>query len=94
MGEMHADVLFLGVDGFDPDFGVTMPNLLESRVNRAMVKAARRVAAVCDSTKFGRRSLSRIAQPSEVVDVVITDKGLAASAAEALRSDGIAILLV
>lgn len=91
---MHADVLFLGVGGFDADFGVTTPNLLESRVNRAMVKAARRVVAVCDSTKLGLRSLSRIAQPSEVVDVVISDKRVTATAAETMRSDGIAILLV
>jgi len=93
MGEMHADVLFLGVDEFDPDFGFTMPNLLESRVNRAMVKAVRRVVAACDSTKLGRRSLSRIVQPSEV-DVVISDKRVTATAAETMRPDGIAILLV
>src|ERR1700742_239703 len=39
--EMHADILFLGVDGFDLEVGITTPNFLESRVNRAMVKAAR-----------------------------------------------------
>jgi DeoR family transcriptional regulator of aga operon len=55
--EMHADILFLGVDGFDVESGLTTPNLMEFRVNRAMVNASSKVVAVCDSTKFGRRSL-------------------------------------
>jgi DeoR family transcriptional regulator of aga operon len=91
--EMHADILFLGVDGFDSEIGVTTPNLPESRVNRAMVKAARQVVAVCDSTKFGRRSLSRIVPPT-AIHCVITDKGLAPETAEALRSQNIELVLV
>lgn len=91
--EMHADILFLGVDGFDPEVGLTTPNFLESRVNRAMVKAARRVVAVCDSTKFNRRSLSRIVPPS-AVHCVITDRDLAPETAEALRAQNIEVELV
>src|ERR1700761_8276726 len=82
--EMHADLLFLGVDGFDLEIGLTTPNVLESRVNRAMVKAAKRVVVVCDSTKFHRRSLARIIPPASV-DCVITDRGLSESDAETLR---------
>lgn len=91
--EMHADVLFLGVDGFDAELGLTTPNFPESRVNRAMVKAARRVVAVCDSTKFKRRSLSRIAPPS-AIHVVITDRNLPAETAESLRKQNIEVILV
>jgi DeoR family transcriptional regulator, aga operon transcriptional repressor len=84
LGEMHADILFLGVDGFDTEIGVTTPNLLESRVNRAMVKASRRVVVVCDSTKFNRRSLSRIV-PISSIHCVITDDNIPEDVAEALR---------
>lgn len=91
--EMHADIVFLGVDGFDPEVGVTTPNFLESRVNRAMVKAARRVVAVCDSTKFKRRSLSRIVPPSQI-HCVITDRNLLPETAAALRAQNIEVLLV
>jgi len=31
---LSADILFLGVDGFDVHFGLTTPNLLEAKVNR------------------------------------------------------------
>lgn len=91
--EMHADILFLGVDGFDTEIGLTTPNLLESRVNRAMVKAAAKVVAVCDSTKFERRSLSRIV-PTTAVHQVITDTNLRPEIAAALRDLNIELILV
>ena len=93
LAEMHADILFLGVDGFDLDIGLTTPNLLESRVNRAMVGAATKVVAVCDSTKFDRRSLSRIV-PATAIHHVITDTNLREETAEALRSLNIELTLV
>jgi DeoR family transcriptional regulator of aga operon len=91
--EMHADILFLGVDGFDLEVGITTPNFLESRVNRAMVKAARQVVAVCDSSKFNRRSLSRIVPPA-AIHHVITDRKLSPEIAEALRDKNIKVTLV
>ncbi|MGB0122063.1 MAG: transcriptional repressor AgaR [Silvibacterium sp.] len=91
--EMHADILFLGVDGFDPEIGLTTPNFLESRVNRAMVKAAGQVVAVCDSTKFNRRSLSRIV-PLSAIHCVITDKDLPEKIAETLRGQNMEVILV
>ncbi|HEX3985333.1 MAG TPA: transcriptional repressor AgaR [Acidobacteriaceae bacterium] len=90
--EMHADILFLGVDGFDVETGITTPNFLESRVNRAMVKASRRIVVVCDSTKFNRRSLSRII-PTAAVHCVITDKNLPRETEEALRNQNIEVIL-
>lgn len=93
LGEMHADILFLGVDGFDVKAGLTTPNVLESRVNRAMVNAAKRVVAVCDSTKFSRRSLALIVSP-KAVHTVITDTGLAEKDAEELTSAGIEVIRV
>lgn len=91
--EMHADILFLGVDGFDLEIGLTTPNILEARVNRAMVASARKVVAVCDSTKFSHRSLSRIV-PVTALHHVITDSGLPESMAEALRNLNIEVTLV
>ncbi len=91
--EIHADILFLGVDGFDADVGITTPNFLESRVNRAMVKAAQKVVVVCDSSKFQRRSLSRIAPP-EAVHSVITDRKLPQEIADTLRGQGVEVVQV
>lgn len=93
VAEMHADILFLGVDGFDLKIGLTTPNLLESRVNRAMAGAATKVVVVCDSTKFDRRSLSRII-PSTAIHHVITDMNLREEIAEELRNLNVDLTLV
>ncbi len=84
---------FLGVDGFDLEIGLTTPNLMESRVNRAMVKASSMVVAVCDSTKFNRRSLSRIVEAT-AIHHVITDNDLPEETAKALQAAGINLTLV
>ncbi|WP_371417133.1 transcriptional repressor AgaR [Granulicella sp. S156] len=91
--EIHADILFLGVDGFDAKAGLTTPNVLEARINRAMVHTAEKVVMVCDSTKFGRRSLSLIV-PADAIHTVITDSNLPADQEEAIRGLGIELILV
>jgi len=91
--EMHADILFLGVDGFDIEIGLTTPNVLEARVNRAMVRAAEQVVAVCDSSKFNRRSLSLIV-PVSAIGHVITDSRLPPEEVKAIRDAGIKVTVV
>src|ERR1700683_2472981 len=90
---LSADLLFLGVDGFDVHFGLSTPNLLEAKVNRVMVEVAKKTVAVCDSSKFGRRSLSLIAPPSSLQEV-ITDRGVAKSDLRVLKQAGIEVTLV
>jgi DeoR family transcriptional regulator of aga operon len=90
---LNADFLFLGVDGFDVHYGLSTPNLLEAKVNRVMVEISKMVIAVCDSSKFGRRSLSHI-MPPEAVHHVITDRGAPKSDLKALKKAGIEVTLV
>jgi DeoR family transcriptional regulator, aga operon transcriptional repressor len=90
---LHADLLFLGVDGFDVQYGLSTPNLLEAKVNRVMVEVAKRTVAVCDASKFGRRSLSLIAPP-QALHEVITDRGAPKSDVRALKKAGIEVTLV
>ncbi len=90
---LNADILFLGVDGFDVHYGLSTPNLLEAKVNRAMMDVSRITVAVCDSTKFGRRSLSSIA-PVSAVHHVITDRGIPKSDLTGLKKAGIQVTLV
>jgi DeoR family transcriptional regulator, aga operon transcriptional repressor len=90
---LNADLLFLGVDGFDVRYGLTTPNLLEAKVNRAMMEVAQRIVLVCDSSKFGRRSLSLIA-PTSSIHEVITDRAIPKSDLGTLRNAGIEVTLV
>jgi DeoR family transcriptional regulator, aga operon transcriptional repressor len=87
---LSADLLFLGVDGFDVRFGITTPNLLEAKVNRVMMRIARRTVVVCDSSKFGSRMLSLIAPPSAVHEI-ITDRGISDTDLKELQEAGIQV---
>lgn len=91
--KFSADLLFLAVDGFDVNYGLTTPNQLEARVNRAMSEAARRTIVVCDASKFGRRSLSLI-MPVSSVHEVITDRAIPGTDLKALRKAGVEVKLV
>ena len=90
---LNADILFLGVDGFDVQYGLSTPNLLEAKVNRAMMDISRVAVAVCDSSKFGKRSLSLIASPSSLQNV-ITDRGIPKADLNALRTSGVEVTIV
>ena len=90
---LNADLLFLAVDGFDVRYGLTTPNMLEARVNRVMIDVAQRTVAVCDSSKFGRRSLSLIA-PTSTVHEVITDHAIPKADFRTLKKSGIEVTLV
>jgi DeoR family transcriptional regulator of aga operon len=90
---LSADLLFLGVDGFDVYHGLSTPNPLEAKVNRVMVEVAKRTVAVCDSTKFGRRSLS-LTVPTSALQEVITDRGAPNSDLRVLKQSGIEVTLV
>jgi DeoR family transcriptional regulator of aga operon len=58
-----------------------------------MVEIAKRTVATCDSSKFGRRSLSLIIEPA-ALHHVITDRGIPKADAQALKRAGIELTLV
>ncbi len=90
---LNADILFLGVDGFDVQYGLSTPNLLEAKVNRSMMDISKVAVAVCDSSKFGKRSLSLIAPPSSLQHV-ITDRGIPKGDLRALRKSRVEVTVV
>ena len=91
--QLRADILFLGVDGFDTKVGLSTPNLLEAKVNKVMAEVARKTVAVCDSSKFGRRAMSTIV-PLTAVHHVITDKHIGKRDLSNLKEAGVAVTLV
>ncbi|MGA2986129.1 MAG: DeoR/GlpR family DNA-binding transcription regulator [Terriglobia bacterium] len=93
LGRLSADIFFLAVDGFDVHYGPTTPNLLEAKVNREMSKISRRTVCVCDSSKFGRRSLSQIITISSIHQV-ITDNRITAADLNELTEAGIKVTVV
>jgi DeoR/GlpR family transcriptional regulator of sugar metabolism len=58
--DLHADRLFLAVDGFDFENGPSTPDVLEAQLNAVMMSVAKETNVVADYSKLGRRSVSRI----------------------------------
>ncbi len=88
--QLRIDKLFLGVDGFDIDCGITTHHEPEAILNRKMVQAARQVIAVTDRSKFGRVCLHRIIDLADLDDL-ITDGPLPDDIAVAGRHFGFRI---
>jgi DeoR family transcriptional regulator, aga operon transcriptional repressor len=93
MNEFHANRLFLAVDGFDLDNGPSTPDVLEAQLNNLMIRAAKEVNVVADSSKLGRRSVSKIG-PLERISRLITDDHAAHEFTEGLRKKGIEVIEV
>jgi DeoR/GlpR family transcriptional regulator of sugar metabolism len=91
--QFSADKLFLSGAGCDLDFGVSGANLEETMVNRAMIRIAREIILVADSSKFSKRSMSRIA-PFSQIDTVISNTSLDEEVQEKLRAIGCNLILV
>jgi DeoR family transcriptional regulator of aga operon len=90
---LHADRLFLGVDGLDPEIGLMTPDVVEAQLNTVMIQVSREVVVVADSSKFQRRSLSVIAK-LDVVHKVITDTGVDSEVLAALHARSIEVIAV
>ena len=86
----NCSKLFIGVDGIDPEFGLTTTNMLEASLNRAMIDAAQKVVVLADSSKFGRRGFSKICD-LESVDRSITDNRVQPLYLDRLRERGIEV---
>jgi DeoR family transcriptional regulator of aga operon len=90
---VHADRLFLGVDGLDPEIGLMTPDVLEAQLNAIMIQVSRDVVVVADASKFDRRSLSVIAKV-DAVHRVVTDTRVGAETVAALQARNIEVIAV
>lgn len=93
LSDLNADHAFLGVDGLDPELGLSTPDLFEAKLNALMIRVSRQVTVVADSSKLGQRSLSVICHVKSV-HRVITDTKAPPELVSALRVHGVEVLLV
>jgi DeoR family transcriptional regulator of aga operon len=93
LSDLNADHVFLGVDGLDPELGLSTPDVFEAKLNALMIRVSRQVTVVADSSKLGQRSLSVISRV-ENVHRVISDTKAPPDVVGALRAHGVEVLLV
>ena len=85
--------LFLGVDGIDPEYGLSTTHIQEACLNQAMIAAATKTIVLADSSKYGRRGFSKICNMSDI-DWVITDSGISPKMLEAIEEQGVKVTIV
>ncbi|WP_025763605.1 DeoR/GlpR family DNA-binding transcription regulator [Dyadobacter tibetensis] len=90
--EISCGVLFIGVDGIDADFGLSISNLSESTLNQKMIETVQKVVVLADSSKFGKRGLGKICNLDQVT-YIITDQKLSASYIKAIEEHGVKVII-
>lgn len=81
----YCDKLFLGVDSFSVEAGLSTPSVEEASTNQVMISRAREVIAVFDSSKVNKRAFAYITS-ADKIHTVITDNHLPSSIKNQLRS--------
>jgi len=92
LSNLNADRVFLGVDGIDPEVGLSTPDVLEAQLGSLMIRVSREVIVVADSSKFMHRSLSVIAK-LDSIHKIVTDEGIRANMVHALESAGVEVII-
>jgi len=93
LGDSFLDKLFLSVSGIDASRGTTTNESDEALTFRAMVKQAKQVIVVADSSKLGVVTPSLIC-PIEDVDVLVTDAGASDEMVASFTAIGIRVIRV
>jgi DeoR/GlpR family transcriptional regulator of sugar metabolism len=90
--DLSADIAFIGCDGLTIEMGLTTAHMLIAELGAATTARARRVVVVADSSKIGRRGLTRIV-PIDAVDVLVTDAAADPEQVREIRAAGIDVRL-
>ena len=88
----RADIAFISTGGLDSELGLTTYFYYEADIKREMIRSARRIILVTDSTKFGKISITHFAGLDEV-DTIITDEGIPQEYRSILEDRGIELII-
>lgn len=87
-----VDTLFISTDAASPETGLTTPYRDEAALKQAMIRAARRVVALVDHSKFGSDHFMRFAGWSDI-DLLITNRELAPDVIATVAATGTTVVL-
>lgn len=91
--QFYCDKLFLGIESFSIENGISSYNLEDAAISQAMISVAKSTITVLDSSKFNKRGFKYIAPVSEI-DTVVTDKYIPVDLKQDLIDIGIKLFVV
>ncbi|HMQ30572.1 MAG TPA: DeoR/GlpR family DNA-binding transcription regulator [Chloroflexaceae bacterium] len=89
---MVVEKLFLAAETIDLAAGVTDSTVEIAQLKRAMVRAARQIILLADSSKWGKPGFIKVV-PLSAVHTVVSDAGLAPADRAALERLGVRVLI-
>ncbi len=92
INEYILDKVFIGVAGISFDCGLTLFNMNDTLVKRALIKRAREVIVLADSSKIGLTKHAFFCD-LEAVDKLIIDKGISEKDKLQLEGCGIEVII-
>lgn len=87
LAPLRVDVAFVGANGVTAARGLSTPDADEAHVKSAIVRAARSIVVLADSSKIGEEQTRAFAGTDEV-DALVTSQGAEADEIDALRAAG------
>ena len=91
IGQLRADLAFLGTNGISVRHGLSTPDPEEAATKRALVAGAERVVVLADSTKVGQERTVRFADLDDI-DVLVTDDAIDTADTKSFEAAGLEIV--
>jgi DeoR/GlpR family transcriptional regulator of sugar metabolism len=91
--DINVDISFIGASSVDIERGMSTPTFEKSEVKLQMIKSTEKSVLVTDSSKFGKRSFSKVCDLNEF-DLIITDSNIKNELIEKLKAQEINIKIV
>ncbi|MDR0483753.1 MAG: DeoR/GlpR family DNA-binding transcription regulator [Alphaproteobacteria bacterium] len=73
ISQYNVDILFMSCKGIDINNGITDSNEADATLKRCMMKQAKKIYLLADSTKFDKTSFTKISDNNQITGI-ITDK--------------------
>ncbi len=90
--QLHIHKAFVGIDGYTTEDGFTLRDLFRAEISSHIIRKAKEVYVVSDSSKFGISGLTNICMPEDIQHVA-TDSDLDPQYQKEFREAGIDLIL-
>lgn len=89
---MNVNVAVMATTCLSLAKGLTNRKIADSEIKRSMIEIAEKTLLVMDSSKMNRHTLATVG-PLQMVDILVTDGGIAKEDQEAIRAAGVEVVI-
>lgn len=90
--EFKVDKVFLGISAVIPGRGMSTASIVEAQIKRLIIEMGKEVIGLADHSKFGKESFAFVAH-TKVLNKLITDSKTPQKYIEALREEGVEVII-